>query len=557
MSRLTTRTGGLRAPRVAMLSGLGRAPWDEPLRPGELPSGALYFHPRYTLKVINDLLDDEVSLKTCEDWARDPPDWVKQKNKLGQDSFRLACFIRHRLNHRIPKNWIDTQIDSDASLIIEGRWKYNDLSMETLAEWSTQAPNWKPWNRNKDLTAVVMPAFLWARKVASARAGIDIPFFVDSTVENIVDTVVAGEKALFLAGIQFICNIAATLGIGAATSSAQAAQKVGEEATKQAAKTTTEKLTEVGVDTLKKVGEQEAKSAVKGEIRKGTQELAKDVDSRAGKGAVSAAGSGAAAGGVAVATALIAGTPIGWVGIAALVAAPLLCWLGTELALKLMKDNLRDWLPDLVPTLITRVYFARFGVAPTPEQVAELDQRYSWAISANSIAKAVASPENNPLIIDAVTQRQKVLRAAVNDAVGKLTNCKPNPVAVANLANTAFNDLWNEKQIADYVSANRLRLCLPTVSVTALSRTAALRSTLANLAVANIKPMSPVATANITPGTPKGDVVKKTLPNPPKAAAKSGVGAALALATGGFFVGGPVGAGIGFVVGLAAGGKKA
>jgi hypothetical protein len=46
-------------------------------------------------------------------------------------------------------------------------------------------------------------------------------------------------------------------------------------------------------------------------------------------------------------------------------------------------------------------------------------------------------------------------------------------------------------------------------------------------------------------------------PAGPAAPAKTGVGAALALAIPGFFVGGPVGAGIGFVVGLAAGGKKA
>jgi hypothetical protein len=395
-----------------------------------------------------------------------------------------------------------------------------------------------------------MPAFLWARKIASARAGVDIPFFVDSAVEDLSDKLVAAQEKSLLTVLEVICNIAATYGIGAATGGGAAVAKEGvKEGTKQGIKeTATESLKKSAANYVT----QKAKSAGTQVVR----EAAKEIDSSKGREAAIAAGSGVVGGGVAVAGALIAGGPIGWVAIAALAAAPLLCWGLKEAALKLIKDNLRDWVPDFVPQFITSVYAAQFGAQPTPEQVAELDQRYSWAISANSIAKAVASPENNPLIIDAVSQRQTLIRAAISASVTKLTGCVPNPVRVAEVANRAFNDLWDEKRIADYVSANRAFLCKLTLAPATLARTAALRSGLAVQAAGNIVGVKPIASANVSVSDKKGGVIPRTLPNPPKKQA-AGIGAALALATGGFFVGGPVGAGIGFVVGLAAGGKKA
>jgi hypothetical protein len=63
--------------------------------------------------------------------------------------------------------------------------------------------------------------------------------------------------------------------------------------------------------------------------------------------------------------------------------------------------------------------------------------------------------------------------------------------------------------------------------------------------------------ATKTPATKTPATTPPASKTPAPPAKKGGVGAALALAAGGLVVGGPVGAGIGLVIGLTAGGKKA
>jgi hypothetical protein len=431
-----------------------------PLLPGELPAGALFFQPRYVVKIINDLYGDNISLAQARSWAANPPDWVKKKNKLGQDSYRLACFIWSRLAYRFPANSAQDLLvpDSDAALIIQGRWKYNSLSIDTLAEWSVNPPNWKPWNESGDLTATILPAVLWARKVASARAGVDIPFFVDSTVEEVADIVVEENQSLFLGAFEFICNLAASLGISAGMSASQAAGKVAEAATAESAE-----------ETIKAVGKKAGKKAVEKGTAKGIKAGATAVvatSDRFTDKAVSVASSAAAAAGVAVVGALIAGGPIGWVGIGALAAAPFLCWGLTEAVTEGIKDNLRDWLPDLVPILIREVYKRVFGSTPSTDQVAELDKRYAGLISANSIAKAVASPENDPRIISAVIRRQAALRAEIIRAIAlHRPGCVPDEKRVAELADAAFNKTWTPMDINNNVLAFKNQLCPPPPTV--------------------------------------------------------------------------------------------
>lgn len=541
-------------PRSRSLGALGAKPWEAPLKPEELPFDLLYIDPRYTLKALNDLMDAPESLQQIEAWAKNPPDWVKKKNKLGQDSWRLAAFIRHRLNHRLPKNWFDSQIDSDASLVIQARGKYRDLSTQTLAEWSTMAPNWKPWNRDRDMTAVAMPAILWANRIASARAGADIGFFVNSPIEELADDIVHENDKTLLAWLEGVCNAIATWGISSTTSGTKAvAQATAATAGKTGEKTLiqkgTEQVTKQAISTAKREGEQA--------IRQGTQAVATAVtsgsDSAAKRGATAAA-TGVASAGIAYGAAAVGlATPVGWLTLALIALAPVLCWGTTEVALKTIKDNLRNLHPDFIPQFIATIYTKRFNAVPTPEQVAELDQRYSGLISANSLAKAVASPENDPSIIAAITKRQSDIRGVIMRRLKELGCPDPNPDRVASLANDAFNRLWSAEELNRRIYNNQAFLCLKDF---AQVRSAILRSSLSRDAVkfanaaAKIRTQIPVLPPTITGTTPLPPVV------PPVAPAKGGIGPALALATGGFFVGGPVGAGVGFVIGLAAGKKK-
>jgi hypothetical protein len=538
------------------LAGLGAGPKDA-LKPEELPSGILFIYPRYVLKVLGDLLDAPESLAQIQAWSYDPPEWVKKKNKLGQDSYRLAAFLRTRLNFRIPKNWFDSQIDSDASLVIEGKRKYSDVSTETLAEWATNPPPWRPWNRDRDITAVVMPAILWAQRIVSARAGFDIPFFVDSSIEEISDDLVRANDKDLLDWVEALCNMLTSWGISSANAAGKEVTKqVVEKTATQTAKDAAPGLWEQAKKKALEEGTKEAKRAGTALIRKGISEtgdlLTPDGASTFAKEGIQSAEAGVTSAALAFA---FASTPIGWVSLAAIAAAPVLCWGAKSYALKLIKDNLRDWHPDFVPTFIGSVYQKRFGIVPGADVISNLDQRYSALISANSIAKAVASPENDPAVLAAVTKRQNEIQATITKSLDYFGCKTPNPDRVAAFADRAFNNFWSPEEINRRVYNEKAWLCsassikeLRTIVMRPAISSAAARITKAVAAMRNsIKP--PIA-----PVTPSGK--PPVGPVPPAGPAKGGIGPALALATGGFFVGGPPGAGIGFVLGLMAGKKK-
>ncbi len=428
-----------------------------PLLPSELPSGALFFQPRYVVKVVNDLYNDNISLAQCRSWAANPPDWVKKKNKLGQDSYRLACFIRSRLAHRFPPTGAEDLAvpDSDASLIIQNTNLANTVTIATLGDWAVNPPNWRPWSPSQgNITRIIMPAVLWARRVASERAGIAIPFFVDSTVESVATLVVEENQGLFLGAFELICNIASSLGISAGMSSVQAAAKVSEAAASGGALDTAKA---VGTKVVKKGAEKGTTKAIKAGVT-----AAVAVSDRATDKLISTGAASLAAGGVAVVGALIAGGPIGWIGIGALMAAPFLCAAATEAILNQVKANLRDWVPDVVPTLIREVYKRQFGSTPSTDQVDALNKRYARLISADSIAKAVGSPENDPVIINAVIRRQAQLRDAVLAAAARTRpGCVPDEKRVAELANAAFNGTWTAPQLDSAVLGAIGVICPP------------------------------------------------------------------------------------------------
>jgi hypothetical protein len=465
------------------------------LTTGELPSGALFFAPRYVVKVVNDLYNSNESLTNCRAWAANPPDWVKKKSKLGQDSYRLACFIRARLAHRFPTSGAaDLAVpDSDASLIIQTRWMSDKLTLATLADWSVNPPNWSPWNPSQgNITRIIMPAVLWARRVGSERAGVDIPFFIDSTVEEVADIVVEENQALFLGAFELICNIAASLGISAGMSAAQATGKVAEAATEDV-------VVETAKAAGKKVGKKVVEKGTAKGIKAGATALVATSDRTTDK-AISAGASATAAAGVAVVGALIAGGPIGWVGIGALAAAPFLCWAATEAIAEMVKANLRDWMPDLVPTLIRAVYKRVFGSTPSNDQVAELDKRYAGLISANSIAKAVGSPENDPRIINAVIRRQDALRAEIIRAIAlHRPGCVPDEKLVAELADAAFNKTWTPMDINGYVLVFKDRLCPPPPTIVPDLRVVTINMRAPQLSRISVKAVGPAIVGKAKP----------------------------------------------------------